>query len=237
MKKRDRWSVDTIDLTTKPQEVKPKKKIISWFLKNKKRILIVVGVMYLLILLFGIFTTRFYTDENGKRRAYQLSFSDLRTQDDYTSLTEKLSDIRGLLTDITIIDIHVANGDYGNYEAATYYTAILNDQLDVLIPKISAMNLQDEQKTIQEEMESILSYDLALYLQNMSAGLKNGSNETVSTALTYRDKAFTTYGLIENDLKAVSDQLKMNDSSYYEWVLKDAVAAKDKTAVLAESEE
>lgn len=237
MRKRDRWSVDTIDLTTKPKEEKPRKKIISWFLENKKRILIVVGIVYLLILLFGIFTTRFYTDENGERRAYQLSFSDLRAQDDYNALTDKLSDIRSLLTDITIIDIHVANGDYGNYEAATYYTDILNEQLDVLIPKISAMNLQDEQKTIQEEMENILSYDLALYLQNMAAGLKNGSNETVSKALAYRDKALTTYELIENDLKAVSDRLKMNDSSYYNWVLKDAVAAKDKTAVLAENGE
>ncbi len=237
MKKRDRWSVDTIDLTTKPKEEKSRKKIISWFMDNKKQILIVVGVMYLLILLFGIFTTRFYTDENGERRAYQLSFSDLRAQDDYNALTDKMSDIRSLLTDITIIDIHVANGDYGNYEAATYYTDILNEQLDVLIPKISAMNLQDEQKTIQEEMENILSYDLALYLQNMATGLKNGSNETVSTALAYRDKALTTYELIESDLKLVSDRLKMNDSSYYNWVLKDAVAAKDKTAVLAEKGE
>ncbi len=237
MKKRERWSVDTIDLTTKPQEEKSQKKLISWFSENKKRILIVVGIVYLLILLFGIFTTRFYTDENGKRRAYQLSFSDLRTQDDYNALTDKLSDIRSLLTDITIIDIHVANGDYGNYEAATYYTEILNDRLDVLIPKISAMNLQDEQKTIQEEMESILSYDLALYLQNMASGLKSGSNETVGTALTYRDKAFATYELIENDLKAVSDRLKMNDKDYYNWVLKDAVTAKDKTAVLAEEGE
>lgn len=234
MKKRERWSVDTIDLTTKPQEEKSQKKLISWFSENKKRILIVVGIVYLLILLFGIFTTRFYTDENGKRRAYQLSFSDLRTQDDYNALTDKLSDIRSLLTDITIIDIHVANGDYGNYEAATYYTEILNDRLDVLIPKISAMNLQDEQKTIQEEMENILSYDLALYLQSMASGLKNGSNETVGTALTYRDKAFATYELIENDLKEVSDRLKINDKDYYNWVLKDAVAAKDKTAVLAE---
>ena len=237
MRKRDRWSVDTIDLTTKQQEEKLQQKIISWFIENKKRILIVVGIAYLLILLFGIFTTRFYTDENGKRKAYQLSFSDLRAQDDYNALTDKLSYIRSLLADITIIDIHVANGDYGNYEAATYYTAILDDQLDVLIPKISAMNLQDEQKMIQEEMESILSYDLALYLQNMAAGLKNGSNETVSAALAYRDKAFTTYEQIENDLKAVSDRLKMNDSNYYEWVLKDAVVLKDKTAVLVESGE
>lgn len=59
---------------------------------KQKRIIIIVGVVYLLVLLFGIFSTRFYTDENGKRRAYQLSFSDLRTQDDYNALTDALKE-------------------------------------------------------------------------------------------------------------------------------------------------
>lgn len=234
MRRRDRWSIDTIDLTTRPQqEEKSGNRFTRWIKRNYKKIFIVIGVLYAIALLFGIFSTRFYYDENGNRRAYMMTFSDLKAQDDYNALTEKMTAIRELLTDITIIDIHVANGDYGNYEAATYYTSILDGELDVLIPKISAMNVQDEQKTIQGEMESILSYDLALYLQNMAAGLKSGSNETVSTALSYRDKAFATYEIIENDLKALSERIKMNDESYYKWLLQDAVVAKDKSAVLA----
>ncbi len=238
MKKRERWSVETIDLTTKrAKEEKEEKGFAAWFRKYRKRIFIIVGVVYAAALLFGIFSTRFYYDENGNRRAYMMTFSDYKAQDDYNTREEKFSDIRDLLTDITIIDIHVANGDYTNYEAATMYTSILNGDLDVLIPKISALDVQEEQKTLQEEMQSILSYDLALYLQNMSAGLKSGSNDTVSTALSYRDKAFATYEIIQTDMKTLAERIKIDDSAYYNWLLQDAVTAKDKTAVLRESEE
>ena len=82
-----------------------------------------------------------------------------------------------------------------------------------------------------------MSYDLALYLQNMSAGLKSGSNDTVSTALSYRDKAFATYEIIQTDMKTLAERIKIDDSAYYNWLLQDAVTAKDKTAVLRESEE
>ena len=236
MKKHDRWSLDTIDLTSaKPEKEKKENRFLVWFKRNRKKLIISVCVFYALALLFGIFSTRFYYDENGNRRAYMMTFSDLKAQDDYYALSEKMTEIRELLTDITIVDIHVANGEYGNYEAATYYTSILNGDLDVLIPKINAMNLQDEQKKIQEEMESILSYDLALYLQNMASGLKSGSNDAVSTALSYRDKAFATYEIIEDDMKALSERIKMNDQTFYKWALQDAVLKKDKTAVLAGS--
>ena len=238
MKKRERWSVDTIDLTTKQaKEEKEVKGFVVWFKKHRKRIFIIAGIVYAAALLFGIFSTRYYYDENGNRRAYMMTFSDYKAQDDYSALKEKFTDIRELLTDITIIDIHVANGEYTNYEAATMYTSILNGDLDVLIPKISAISVQEEQKTLQEEMESILSYDLALYLQNMSAGLKSGSNETVSTALSYRDKAFATYEIIQTDMKTLAERIKIDDSAYFDWLLQDAVTAKDKTAILRESEE
>ena len=235
MKRNDRWSIDTIDLTTGQQEEQPEEtKFISWFKRNWKRLLIIVGIVYVLILSFGIASTRYYTDESGNRKAYQVTFSNLKTEDDYRELTEKFKEIRSLLVDITIIDIHVANGELGNYEAATQYTALLNDRLDVLIPKISALNVQDEQTALQEEMESILSYDLALYLQNMAAALKTGDNNTVATALSYRDRAFSTYELINKDMKTLSEKLKMGDADFYNWILQDAVLAKDKTAVLAE---
>ena len=37
-------------------------------------------------------------------------------------------------------------------------------------------------------------------------------------------------------MKALSDRIKMNDQTFYKWVLQDAVVKKDKTAVFAGSE-
>lgn len=234
MKKRDRWEIDTIDLTTKkPVEEKEEKQtgVIAFVKRHWKKSLIILGVIYLIVVLFGIFSARYYYDENGNRRLYRLTFADMQLQDDYDTLTEQLNSIRGILTDVAIVDIHLANGKYTNYEAATLYSEILDGQLDVLIPKINSMNLQKKQEPIRETMESLLSYDLALYLQNITSGLKSGDAKTVQAALEYREKSLKTYQILEDSIKGISDDLKLNDDAYYAWELYEAAKKKDSSAV------
>ncbi len=235
MKKRDRWNIDTIDLTpqgTKGQEIKEESKFIAFLKKRWKLFLIIFAAVYLVVLVFGAFTVRFYYDEDGNRRLYRLSFSDLQTQDDYEALTGQLDGIRRLLVDISVVDIHLANGEYSNYEAATLYTEILDEQLDVMIPKINSMNLMKDREPIRETMESLLSYDLALYLQKISEGLKKGNVDEVKTALQYRDKALSTYEILETAIEEIADDIKIDADKYFEWELYEAVEKKDSTAVL-----
>ena len=144
--KKSNWDIDYIDMKTAPDKSVKEKGVLKWLKLNWKKLLAIIITLYLLIVFYGVLTTRFYENEAGERVAYRVSFSDLKKQDDYNDLKEKLVDIRGLLRDITIVDIHLANGDYTNYEAATLYTKILNEKLDVLIPKVNSMNLEDEQQ-------------------------------------------------------------------------------------------
>lgn len=240
MRKRDRWEIETIDLTTKRYEEDKQvetsgvKAIVK---RHWKKSLIILGVIYLIVVLFGVFSARYYYDENGNRRLYRLTFADMQLQDDYDTLSVQLTSIRGILTDVAIVDIHLANGKYTNYEAATLYSEILNGQLDVLIPKINSMNLQKEQEPIRETMESLLSYDLALYLQNITAGLKSGDAKTVQTALEYREKSLKTYQILEDSIRAISDDLKLNDDAYYAWELYEAAKKKDSSAVIVVQED
>ncbi len=233
-RKRERWDIETIDMTTqKPQEQTAEEPgaIKNFFKKHWKKALIILGAIYLLVVLFGLFTVRYYYDENGNRRLYRLTFADMQLQDDYDTLTEQLNSVRVLFADTAIVDIHLANGKYTNYEAATMYTEILDEQLDVLIPKINSMNLQKEQEPIRETMESLLSYDLALYLQNITSGLKSGDAATVKTALQYREKALATYEILESSIKGISEKLKLNDDAYYAWDVYEAAKKKDSSAV------
>ena len=234
--KRSKWDIAHIDMRTAPVKKDKEKGFFKWLKRNWKRILIINLVIYLLIVGYGVLTTRFYENEAGEKVAYRMSFSDLKKQDDYKDLKVKLTDIRNLLRDITIVDIHLANGEYTNYVAATLYTKILNEKLDVQIPKVKSMNLEDEQASIQKELESILSYDLALYLQNITKGLQSGNTATVQTALTYREKALSTYQIIESDIKEIAESLKIKDTEYYEWTLNSAVLEKDETAILRQKE-
>lgn len=237
MRKHNRWEIDTIDLTTKKHDEDKQVEIsgVKAFVKRHwKKSLVILGVMYLIVVLFGVFSARYYYDENGNRRLYRLTFADMQLQDDYDTLSNQLNSIREILTDVAIVDIHLANGKYTNYEAASLYSEILDGQLDVLIPKINSMNLQKAQEPIRETMESLLSYDLALYLQNISAGLKSGDANTVQSALEYREKALKTYDILEESLKAISEKLKLNDNAYYTWDLYESAKRKDSSAVFVE---
>lgn len=234
--KKSKWDIAHIDMRTAPVKKDKEKGFFKWLKRNWKRILIINIIIYLHIIGYGALTTRFYENEAGEKVAYRMSFSDLKKQDDYKDLKVKLTDIRNLLRDITIVDIHLANGEYTNYEAATLYTKILDEKLDVLIPKVNSMNLEDEQASIQKELESILSYDLALYLQNIAKGLQSGSTATVQTALAYREKALGTYQIIESDIKEIAESLKIKDTEFYEWTLNSAVLEKDETAILRQKE-
>lgn len=241
-KKRDCWSIDTIDMEPKKESETTGQdtrlgKIKRFLYRNRKRLIIGAAVFYILFFLFGLCVTRFYSDENGKTHAYKLTFSDLKLQDDYRELKKKLTDIRDLLAEITVIDIHFAQERYTSYEAATLYTKVLNDRLDILLPKVSSMNLQEEQEPIREEITSLLSYDLALYLQNMAKGLSSNDSTTVKAALAYRERALQTYEILETDIREIAERLKMNDADYYKWELSEAVKEKDCTAVWGEKEE
>lgn len=240
MRKRERWNIDTIDLTegkTQKPEEKQENPIRCFIKKHWKKALLILGIAYLIVLIFGVASTRYYTDEDGNRRAYRLTFSDMELQDDYRVLKVQLSSIRDLFSDVAVVDVHLANGTYTDFEASTLYTELLDEKLDVMIPKISAMNLQKEQEHIREAMESILSYDLALYLQNISKALKSGDTATAQTALTYRASALKTYELIEIEMKAIADKLKLETGAYYEWELYKAAEKKDSSAVLITGKE
>lgn len=239
MRKHNRWDIDTIDISEgyKVQTKKIKRRNLSCWIKDNWRVIIIfISLGYLIFITAGLAATRFYKDESGTRQAYKLTLDNLKEKDGYTELKDKLTDIRNLLVDVTVVDIHLSNSDISNYDAATLYTEILNNELDVLIPKISSLSVSDSLKTVREAMESLLSYDLALYLQNISAALKSGDSNVAQTALSSREKALETYEIIVDYMKDAAERLKIKEKDFYDWKLYDAVIQKDKTAIFKESD-
>ena len=234
MRKKSKWDIEHI--TFKGEKVSKNNEKSYSIKKHIKKVLIIFLVLYVIFLLYGYIITRFYKNPNGEIVPYKVSISDLKMKDDYDALKNQVTDLRILLRDITILDIHFSNGDYTNYEAATLYTKILDEKLDVMIPKVNSMNLQDENASIQKELESILSYDLALYLQNISKALQNGNEGLLSTALEYREKAFKTYEIIISDVKELASELKIEDIEFFDWSLNEAVKKEDNTAILKTKE-
>ena len=156
---RKEWNIETVNITPavpqKQEEDQPVTKpdrLRRFLKKNRLRIFLGVLCTYLVFILFAMLVTDYYIDENGVRQPIVLSFEYMTVRDDYRTLLKQYEAIENLVVDITVVDIHLANEDITEMEAATQYSTILDDRLDVMIPKITAMELGDEQIVLQQSM-------------------------------------------------------------------------------------
>lgn len=236
---RKEWNIETVDITPvapqKQEENVPltkKDKIKRFFKKNRRRIFLGVLCSYFVFVLFSMLVSDYYIDENGIRQPIVLSFEYLAVRDDYRTLLKQYKAIEELVVDITVVDIHLANEDVTEMEAATQYSTILDDRLDVMIPKITAMELGDEQIVLQQSMETLLSNDIAVYLQKIIEGLKNGNADSVNTALVWREKSLAAFDVIRSDMANLCDRAKADSTFIREWNLSDRALEKDASAYL-----
>ena len=236
---RKEWNIETVDITPvapqKQEENVPltkKDKIKRFFKKNRRRIFLGVLCSYFVFVLFSMLVSDYYIDENGIRQPIVLSFEYLAVRDDYRTLLKQYKAIEELVVDITVVDIHLANEDVTEMEAATQYSTILDDRLDVMIPKITAMELGDEQIVLQQSMETLLSNDIAVYLQKIIEGLKTGNTDSVNTALVWREKSLAAFDVIRSDMANLCDRAKADSTFIREWNLSDRALEKDASAYL-----
>ena len=236
---RKEWNIETVDITPvapqKQEENVPltkKDKIKRFFKKNRRRIFLGVLCSYFVFVLFSMLVSDYYIDENGIRQPIVLSFEYLAVRDDYRTLLKQYKAIEELVVDITVVDIHLANEDVTEMEAATQYSTILDDRLDVMIPKITAMELGDEQIVLQQSMETLLSNDIAVYLQKIIEGLKTGNTDSVNTALVWREKSLAAFDTIRTDMANLCDRAKADSTFIREWSLSDRALEKDASAYL-----
>lgn len=236
---RKEWNIETVDITPvapqKQEENVPltkKDKIKRFFKKNRRRIFLGVLCSYFVFVLFSMLVSDYYIDENGIRQPIVLSFEYLAVRDDYRTLLKQYKAIEELVVDITVVDIHLANEDVTEMEAATQYSTILDDRLDVMIPKITATELGDEQIVLQQSMETLLSNDIAVYLQKIIEGLKTGNADSVNTALVWREKSLAAFDVIRSDMANLCDRAKADSTFIREWNLSDRALEKDASAYL-----
>lgn len=236
---RKEWNIETVNITPavpqKQEEDQPVTKtdrLRRFLKKNRLRIFLGVLCTYLVFILFAMLVTDYYIDENGVRQPIVLSFEYLAVRDDYRTLLKQYKAIEELVVDITVVDIHLANEDVTEMEAATQYSTILDDRLDVMIPKITAMELGDEQIVLQQSMETLLSNDIAVYLQKIIEGLKTGNTDSVNTALVWREKSLAAFDVIRSDMANLCDRAKADSTFIREWNLSDRALEKDASAYL-----
>ena len=198
---------------------------------NLVKIIAFTLCLYMVFLIVGALTTNYYVDsETGTRQPILVTFSDVAKKKDYNALKDEMTQLRSILVDVRIIEIKYNNGDIDASEAASRYNKQLS-RIDVIIPKLQALNVDDGQTAIKEAMLTCYKNYLAGYLQEMYKGLTANDSTAISSALTYREYMLNSYFDSESSLEKLGEKLKLKDE-FFDWELDKAAAEKDPTAIL-----
>lgn len=202
--------------------------------KVKSKALIIVSILlclYMVFLIIGALRTNYYIDaETGTRQPVFVTFEDVARKNDYQNLKKEMTELRKILVDIRIIEIKYHNKEIDAIEAANGYNKQLS-KIDVIIPKLQALNVKDAQEPIKASLLGCYKTYLAGYLQEMYKGLANSDNNAINTALQYRELMLQSYFTGEDGLEKLAEKLKLQDG-FFEWELDKAAKEKDPTAVL-----
>lgn len=194
--------------------------------------LLIIAIIYIIYLILGILTTEYYTDDNGKKVAIKGDIETLENREDYDILTDYIKEVRDIMRDTTIIDIKVANGDMSYGQAAVQYNSILNDRVDVLIPRLKTVEVQTRNEHIKQDIQVILTNDIAFYLQLMYKGLQGQDMGSINDASVWKESMMQTYASINKDITELAKILHREDTEFFKWELEKAVLDKDSAAIL-----
>lgn len=196
------------------------------------KVLLILCIVYVLYLILGILSTEFYTDKDGKKKAVKGNIETLEDREDYDNLTDYISQVRDIMRDITIIDIKTANEEISYGQASVQYESILNDQVDLIIPRLKTVNVQTRNEHIKQDIQIIFSNDIAFYLQLMVKGLKAQDMASINEAAKWKESMMQTYDSIDRNIRELAEKLHRENSDFFNWELEKAVTNKDKSAVL-----
>ncbi len=196
------------------------------------KILLIIAILYVLFLILGVLTTEFYTDENGKKVPVTADLTTLEDREDYDNLTYYISQARDIMRDVTIIDIKLLNGVINYGQAAVQYQAILNEQIETIIPKLKTVQVQTRNEHIKQNIQVIFTNDIALYLQLISKGLTEKNMASINDASAWKESMMQTYQAIDRDILELAKALHRENSEFFDWKLEKAVTDKDPSAVI-----
>lgn len=200
------------------------------------KIIFIILIVYVVFLIIGAVSTEYYTDENGDTQIVVGNITVLENRDDYDTLTDYVKQVRDVMVDITIIDIKLANGFLSPGQAAVLYNEILDDKVDLLIPKVKTLEVKTRNELIKQNIQVILSNDIAFYLQLMIAGLQQQNSEQINNATSWKSSMMITYNTIEASMLELAKTIHRENNEFFEWELEEAVVEKDSTAVLLSEE-
>lgn len=206
-----------------------KSKKLFEFLKSSKGIdcMFLVGCIYLVFLIFGVFVTEYQYDESGLIVAQQMSYEDVVAKKSFEVLINQYIECRKLYEEVLIIDVELAKGETSAMTLSPKYETIVS-KAEVLYTKTEAMSIDKKYEQVRAMMLTWIEEELATYAKSMSAAISQNSENLAKNALALREKTYNDFVLITQNIIAMGDTLTGVDLvDIKEWDIAKVIKSKE----------
>ena len=211
------------------KESREKSKKLLEFLKSSKGIdcMFLVGCIYLVFLIFGVFVTEYQYDESGLIVAQQMSYEDVVAKKSFEVLINQYIECRKLYEEVLIIDVELAKGEVSAMTLSPKYETIVS-KAEVLYTKTEAMSIDKKYEQVRAMMLTWIEAELATYSKSMSAAISQNSETLAKNALVLREKTYNDFVLITQNIIAMGNTLTGVDLvDIKEWDIAKVIKAKE----------
>ena len=214
-------SLEINELLQQRQEEKSQKhqKIFSNIMSG----VLIAGCVYVSILIYGVMVTDYNYNENGEIVPEVVSVQDIKEEKAYDTILYQYLQCRSLYEEVLMLDYRLGKGEEDSLTLAPLYEEKL-DTVSSLSIKTDALTVETKYSKVKDMLLSWIKNDIAVYLQNMSSAISQNNSETAQNALQDKDRVYSDFSLITQNLVAMGENLQGVDlTDVKQWTPEDYV--------------
>ena len=124
---------------------------------------------------------------------------------------------------VLMLDYRLGKGEEDPLTLAPLYEEKL-DTVSSLSIKTDALTVETKYSKVKDMLLSWIKNDIAVYLQNMSSAISQNNSETAQNALQDKDRVYSDFSLITQNLVAMGENLQGVDlTDVKQWTPEDYV--------------
>lgn len=174
--------------------------------------MLITACVYVSFLIYGMAVTTFEYAESDSIQAQRMTKDDIREKKEYEKISFFYEACRCLYEKTLLLDYRLGAGEEYPLSFAPEYEALL-DEVEMLSIKTDAVTVDTGYSQVKSMLLTWIKDDIAVYLQNMSAAISQNNMETANNALQDKDRVYTDFMLITQNMAAFGENIKGIDLS------------------------
>ena len=172
--------------------------------------LMIVGCLYLIFLIYGVFCTNYAYNDAGEVAPVVLSVDEIREKRNFDVIKVQYENLRALYEEVIHLDYRLGQGVENPLTLAPEYEALL-DTVNDLTVKTDALDVETKYDALKNMMLTWVKEYIAYYLQFVSKGISSNSKSDMEDALKYRDISEQYFALITQNIVTIGDGIAGSD--------------------------